>query len=69
VAAALAERENHYSYRILLSGSEESGLRGVRAHIARLWNRPSGSRCARSTPFSSSGDMRSNVEALDMVPS
>jgi hypothetical protein len=35
---ALAQRaeENQYTYRILLVGSEESGLRGSRAHVARL---------------------------------
>ena len=34
-----------------------------------FWNRPSGSRCARSTTSNSSGDMSSNVDALAMVPS
>jgi hypothetical protein len=34
---------------------------------ASEWNGPSGSRCARSTTFSSGGDMLSNVDALGMV--
>lgn len=33
---SLKEKENNYSYRLLLAGSEESGLRGSRAHVARL---------------------------------
>lgn len=33
---ALKEKDNHYSYRLLLTGSEESGIRGSRAHVARL---------------------------------
>lgn len=28
--------ERRYTYRVLLAGSEESGLRGTRAHVARL---------------------------------
>ncbi|MEK9612937.1 MAG: M28 family peptidase, partial [Flavobacteriaceae bacterium] len=36
LAKSLSKKENHYSYRILFSGSEESGLRGSRAHVARL---------------------------------
>ncbi len=36
LAAALKKRETRLSYRILLTGSEESGLRGARAHVARL---------------------------------
>lgn len=36
LAAALSERSHYYSYRILFPGSEETGLRGTRAHIARL---------------------------------
>ena len=33
---SLKDKENKYSYRLLLAGSEESGLRGSRAHVARL---------------------------------
>ena len=33
---SLREKDTHYSYRLLLTGSEESGLRGSRAHVARL---------------------------------
>jgi len=33
---SLWEKDTHYSYRLLLTGSEESGLRGSRAHVARL---------------------------------
>ncbi len=36
LANTLARRTNHYTYRILFTGSEESGLRGSRAHVARL---------------------------------
>jgi hypothetical protein len=36
LAAALARQPNRFSYRVLLVGSEESGLRGSRAHVARL---------------------------------
>jgi hypothetical protein len=36
VANALRSRPHQYTYRILLVGSEESGLRGSRAHVARL---------------------------------
>jgi len=36
LSKSLSKKENHYSYRILFSGSEESGLRGARAHVARL---------------------------------
>ena len=36
LAKSIAERDNKFSYRILLAGSEESGLRGSRAHVARL---------------------------------
>ncbi len=35
-AKALRDRERHFRYRFLLTGSEESGLRGARAHVARL---------------------------------
>jgi TnpA family transposase len=42
---------------------------GTSIRCVSAWNRPSGSRCARSTPFTSPGDMSSNVEALAMVPS
>jgi len=37
LAKSLSERVNEYSYRILLAGSEESGLRGSRTHVARLY--------------------------------
>ncbi len=36
VASELARTERRYTYRILLSGSEEAGIRGTRAHVARL---------------------------------
>ncbi len=36
LAKSIAERNNKFSYRILFAGSEESGLRGSRAHVARL---------------------------------
>ena len=36
LAKSLSESENEFSYRILLAGSEESGLRGSRTHVARL---------------------------------
>jgi hypothetical protein len=35
-AASLFGSRPHYTYRFLLVGSEESGLRGSRAHVARL---------------------------------
>lgn len=36
LAAKLKKEQHHYSYRILFPGSEETGLRGTRAHVARL---------------------------------
>lgn len=36
LAKSLKKKNNYNSYRILLVGSEESGLRGSRAHVARL---------------------------------
>jgi len=36
LASDLQNKQHHYSYRILFPGAEESGLRGTRAHIARL---------------------------------
>jgi hypothetical protein len=43
VARELAAREPHLTWRILLTGDEESGLRGARTHVARLsadeWDR------------------------------
>jgi len=36
LASTINRTKPHYSYRFLISGSEESGLRGSRAHIARL---------------------------------
>lgn len=36
LAKYLKKQNNYYSYRILFAGSEESGLRGSRAHVARL---------------------------------
>ena len=36
LANSLSRKKNYYSYRILFTGSEESGLRGSRAHVARL---------------------------------
>lgn len=36
LASELEKKQHHYTYRILFPGSEESGLRGTRAHIARL---------------------------------
>jgi hypothetical protein len=36
LALALAGSEHNRTYRILLTGAEESGLRGARAHVARL---------------------------------
>lgn len=35
-ASDLVSRDRHYTYRVLLSGSEEAGIRGTRAHVARL---------------------------------
>ncbi len=39
LARALAEAPREHTYRILLTGAEESGLRGSRAHAARLSER------------------------------
>ena len=43
LAKKLSAQENYYTYRILLSGSEESGIRWSRAHVARIplneWNK------------------------------
>jgi len=36
LANALNHKDFRYTYRILLVGSEESGLRGSRAHVARI---------------------------------
>lgn len=36
LAQTIASRNNKYTYHILLVGSEETGLRGSRAHVARL---------------------------------
>ena len=36
VMKLLQKTDRHYSYRMLLAGSEESGIRGSRAHVARL---------------------------------
>jgi hypothetical protein len=36
LAARLQSRDRVHSWRVLLTGSEESGLRGARAHVARL---------------------------------
>ncbi|MCB0221131.1 MAG: M28 family peptidase, partial [Chrysiogenetes bacterium] len=36
LARHFAGRENHYTYRFVLTGAEEMGLRGARAHVARL---------------------------------
>jgi hypothetical protein len=36
LARALRARDSETTYRVLLTGSEESGLRGARAHVARL---------------------------------
>jgi hypothetical protein len=36
LAAALARQPHEHTYRFLLVGSEESGLRGSRAHVAKL---------------------------------
>ena len=36
LARHLSTRKNHFTYRFLLTGSEEMGLRGARAHMARL---------------------------------
>ena len=36
LAASLSEAEPYHTYRVLLTGSEESGLRGSRAHVASL---------------------------------
>lgn len=38
LAKSLKNLDHHYSYRMLFTGSEESGLRGSRAHVARLSN-------------------------------
>jgi hypothetical protein len=43
LASGLRRAETRHTYRILLAGAEESGLRGSRAHVARLsdaeWDR------------------------------
>ena len=43
LANKLSQRKNYYTYRILLTGSEESGIRGARSHVARIkmeeWNK------------------------------
>jgi len=44
-------------------------MAGLSIKGANEWNRPAGSRFARSTPFTSPGDLSSHVEALAMVPS
>jgi len=36
LAAELAEQQHQTSFRVLLAGHEEAGLRGTRAHVARL---------------------------------
>lgn len=36
LASALRAAKPHFTYRFLLTGSEESGLRGARAHVAKL---------------------------------
>ncbi|PLX89424.1 MAG: hypothetical protein C0619_11135 [Desulfuromonas sp.] len=36
LAEELSSGEHYYSYRVLFPGAEETGLRGSRAHIARL---------------------------------
>jgi hypothetical protein len=36
LARAISQRDHFLSYRILLPGSEESGLRGTRAHLAGI---------------------------------
>jgi hypothetical protein len=36
LAAALSEQEHRTTFRFLLAGHEEAGLRGTRAHVARL---------------------------------
>ena len=36
LAEHFAGRENHYTYRFVLTGAEEMGLRGARAHMAGL---------------------------------
>jgi hypothetical protein len=36
LASKLCTQSNYYTYRILLSGSEESGIRGSRAHVAKI---------------------------------
>lgn len=36
IAAELAGRDLRRTYRVLLTGAEEGGLRGARAHVARL---------------------------------
>ncbi len=38
LAKKIAKEDLKYNYRILLVGAEESGLRGSRAHVARLSN-------------------------------
>lgn len=63
-------RDPIHAHRRILAHAVIGSFQG--RHIGRCaseWNRPSGSRCARSTTSSSSGDMLPNVEALDMVPS
>jgi len=36
LANSLSQKENYYTYRFLFAGSEETGLRGSRVHVARL---------------------------------
>lgn len=36
LASELSSKQHHYTYRIFFPGSEETGLRGSRAHVARL---------------------------------
>jgi hypothetical protein len=42
---------------------------GTSLRCASAWNRPSGSRGARSTPFTSPGDLAANVAAVGLGPS
>ncbi len=36
LGAQIRRQDNHFTYRVLLVGSEEAGLRGSRAHVARM---------------------------------
>lgn len=36
LATKLSQQDNYYTYRFLFAGSEETGLRGSRVHVARL---------------------------------